>query len=250
MIKFVSGEYVDDLKEICRHANVCACRIMCLYDSWFSCPDMVMFWVQYTDGGMPAAAISKYGADVNVYMTETSDKEELIAFLNMLGAASVTSNERLLDNSERGAVMAYQGSTNSFGAENEREEDIPFLQIYSLLKKCEAEDFAVPSYEDFILDMSHRLRHRTALCSILMDGDRVAACSMTAAMSENTAVIGAVCTDPEYRRMGLGTKCVQSLLAKLGSRNIFIMRAEHKNEVFYQELGFENTGFFYRYLSG
>ena len=117
--------------------------------------------------------------------------------------------------------------------------------VYKLLDKNRSEKFNVPDYEDFILDMSHKIRHNTAICTAIKIGENVVSASITVAQSENTALIGAVVTDIDFRRRGFGALCVNSLIEILGNRKIFIMRDENENEPFYKSLGFENNGRFY-----
>ncbi|MBQ1660046.1 MAG: GNAT family N-acetyltransferase, partial [Clostridia bacterium] len=110
--------------------------------------------------------------------------------------------------------------------------------VYRLLELCRESGFDVPQYEDFILDMSHKLRHGTSKCIAVEYKGEYAACAMTVAQSASSAVIGAVAVKREYRRLGFGSLCVSELCRMLGNREIFIVRLKDRNKEFYEQLGF------------
>ena len=122
-----------------------------------------------------------------------------------------------------------------------------FLKVtgFYLLKSCKSDTFEVPEYEDFILDMSHKIRHDTALCVGVREGEKLVSTAMTVAQSKTCAVIGAVATDGNHRHSGYGSQCVNAICRLLNDRKIFIMRDERENEDFYRSMGFEDKGKFY-----
>lgn len=250
MIKYVDMSHDDDLKSVCRYHNTYSCRIMCLFDSYGLNFDGVQFWVQYNDE-LPVSAISKYNTDITVMLTEKSDIAELSEFLKVVGFSSVLSDKVIFDDQpySTGVVMALsQNTANS--AESEisgdlRMTDHPNLkEVYRLLSDCRDSDFIVPSYEDFMLDTSHKLRHGTAKCTSVFLKEKCIAYAMTVAQSDTCAVIGAVAVQKEYRRRGIGSICAKALCGQLKDREIFIMRDKSRNEEFYRSLGFENIGEF------
>ena len=92
--------------------------------------------------------------------------------------------------------------------------------------------------------MNHRLRHKTSrLVGIEKDGE-LATVVMTVAESERSAVLGAAACAPKFRRQGLGFAAVSMITNELLSegRRVFLHRAEHANELFYQSLGFSECG--------
>ncbi len=239
--------YITDLKKLCGKSSVTACRIMSLYESYGQY-ELAQFWVQYNSNGKAVSAISKYGGDMTVCMTDNTDTDELKRFMAVIGAASVTSEKPISECRESGIVMRLtEREKLKLCSTDIRFDFTPSLpEVYRLLKQCEGDGFAVPEYEDFLLDTSHRLRHETALCCAVVKDNKPLSFAMTAALSSDTAVIGAVCTHPDYRRTGLGAECVSRLIQQLQGREILIMREKNQNEEFYQTLGFENEGKFYQ----
>lgn len=252
MIKYVDEPLINDLKYMCVSPNIYACRIECLFDSYGLNFDNIQFWIQYNNGA-PCSAISKSGADATVLLTEKSDISEIASFLNIIGFGSVLSEKIIFDDIpyNKGITMSLcEIQTNTAPlTENYKIIYYPDLnEVYRILCRCREIGFDVPQYEDFILDVSHRLRHGTAKCAAVSNGEKYISFAMTVAQSESCATIGAVATEKEYRRMGIGSMCVRALCRSLGERKIFIMRDKSKNEKFYGKLGFENTGKFYVHI--
>lgn len=250
MIKYVDMSLADDLKSVCGDNNIYSCRIMCLFNSCGLNFDGIQFWVQYHNE-IPVSAISKYNTDITVMLTDSSDITELAEFLKVIGFDSVLSDRVIFGDKpySTGVIMALAKDTGNF-VENRifddcKVTDNPNLNdVYELLSSCRDDDFSVPTYEDFILDTSHKLRHGTAECSAVFCHNQCISYAMTVAQSDTCAIVGAVATDKKYRRRGIGSLCVRALCKKLQNKEILIMRNKNKNEKFYHSLGFENIGEF------
>ena len=190
---------------------------------------------------MPVTAISKFYGDMTVYATDKTDFDELKEFFMITGFSSVLCEKEIFPDSYSGIVM----EKISENADVKAEVNPNLSEVYRLLESCKSDNFEVPSDKDFILDMSHKIRHETALCVGVREGEKLVATAMTVAQSETCEIIGAVATDKNYRKLGYGKKCVQALCHLLNDRKIFIMRDESENECFYKSMGFENKGKFY-----
>ena len=122
---------------------------------------------------------------------------------------------------------------------------------YSLIVKCADESFVPPSFEDFYVDVNHKLRHGSiSLCAIEEEG-RTVALAMTVAESKSGAVLGAVSCDPDFRRRGYGSAVVKRLTNILTGegKTVFLHRAQNANAAFYTELGFSEVGSWREYYS-
>lgn len=244
MISLVTDGKSMELASLCQAEDVCACRIACLFDSYASYRGIADFWVCCDEDGHPAAAAAKYGSDMTVFINDNSCLEEITGFIKAVGCSSVLSNIPLFDGKEF-VVMRYVPQGYHVSGKDERYiiSFEPYLRnVWQMMKKCRSESFAVPEYEDFLLDASHRLRHGTARCCAVCEKEEIVSFAMTTALSETTAVIGAVCTAPEYRGKGLGSVCMGQLLSQLTDKAVFITREKNRNEHFYHALGFENVG--------
>ena len=240
MIYYIDNTRLADLWKLIYENNIYACKIACLLESYGLKYDFTEFWVQY-ENNEPVTAISKFYGDITVCETEKTDFDELKEFLLITGFSSVISEKEIFSDSYKGIVMEKISENQNITAEINPDLN----EVYRLLQSCKSDTFEVPCYEDFILDMSHKIRHETALCVGVREGEKLIATAVTVAQSEMCAVIGAVATDKNYRHSGYGTKCVNALCNLLNGRKIFIMRDERENEDFYKSMGFENKGKFY-----
>lgn len=245
MIGILDSENKKDFLKLCGSADIFACRISCLYESYSEYEGIVDFWVQYNENGTASSVISKYSSAVTAFCTDGADTGELENFVNAVGFSSFECNLPVLSDRPSGVIMKLD--RNLYSAENIEQVSIntsvpDYKSIYRLLDSCRSESFTVPSYEDFLIEFSHRLRHGTSqFCCIEKDGIPLAF-AMTAAISANTALIGSVCTAKNARCHGFGGACVCRLIEMSGEREIYIIRAENENESFYSNLGFKNAG--------
>ena len=240
MIFYIDSGKIDGLLKLIYAENIYACKIACLLESYGLQYNFAEFWVQY-ENDMPVTAVSKFYGDMTVYTTAQTDFDELKEFLVITGFTSVLCEKEIFPDSYSGIVMEKV----SENLEEKAEVNPNLNEVYRLLESCKSNTFEVPEYEDFILDMSHKIRHETALCVGIREGEKLVATAMTVAQSKACAVIGAVATDTNYRHSGYGSQCVNALCSLLNGRKIFIMRDESENESFYKSMGFENKGKFY-----
>ena len=231
--------------------NIYSCRIECLLRSYGLKYDFCAFHIQTDINGNVTSAAAKYYSDMTVCLTENSDTDELSEFIMFSGFSSLLCSKALPFGvpSESGIIMELKRDVpEKILSEGMKHTFSPDLKaVWELLKSCEDKDFAVPQYEDFLLDMSHKLRHGTAHCAAVCKGEKIVSAAMTVSESESCALIGAVATDKSFRRMGIGSSCVSELCRGLKDKKIFIMRDQNKNESFYSGLGFENKEKYYLY---
>lgn len=113
--------------------------------------------------------------------------------------------------------------------------------VYRLL--CDAfPDGALPPFDAFYVDLSHRLRH--GLCRIAAVEDPPGtplACAMTVAEAPDAVVIGAVATAPQRRRRGYASACIRALLAE-DARPALIAPNDDAAARLYRSLGFSPYG--------
>jgi GNAT superfamily N-acetyltransferase len=139
-------------------------------------------------------------------------------------------------------VMQYVGDANCL--DPIICESLMPREIYPLLSTVFTTD--LPPFEGWYVDVSHRIRH--SLChtaGIKKDGTAIST-AMTVAESENTAIIGAIATDPLYRKQGLATKCIVSLIQELtnthNKNTILICPKNQSAQRLYKKLHFKVCG--------
>lgn len=250
MLRLVTGSEEPELNRLIQVRDPFACRIACLFESYGTGYDFCSFYIQYSDSGKPVSALSVYYSDINVYLTEKSDTGELSDFLTAKGFSSLLCSRPILKNrpSGTGIIMELKHIPSGVNAEGIHiPEPENLTRVWKLLKECEAEDFSVPSYEDYILDMSHKLRHGTALCITAEHNGELIGTASALFLSEYCGLIGAVAVRQDYRRRGVGAGCVSRIIKRLEGRNIYLMRSPDKHKNFYTRLGFDDIQLFYRY---
>ena len=247
MIKLAEENTLPVLHRFLQKNEVYACRVSCLLESFGLRFDFARFYLQLDDSETAVSAIVKYYSDVTVVLTEKSRLSEIEEFIGFLGCAGLFSRPPLCSAEDIGVVMKRRRSLSAektyvscipVGKERTLSFSPPLRDVWCLLDSCREDGLDVPDYEDFLPDMSHKLRHGTALCAGVFSGDQLLACAMTVAQSEECAVIGGVAVRRDSRRQGLGRACIEALCSRLGERNVYIIRQHGRNREFYEALGF------------
>lgn len=87
-------------------------------------------------------------------------------------------------------------------------------EVYPLLREVFGRD-TLPPFEDWYVDVSHRLRHGLCRMAGVYEGEELAAVAMTTAEYHPAALIGGVATRPASRGRGYARRCVMTLAAAL-----------------------------------
>lgn len=217
-------------------------RVLSLLEAYGTGYAFVGFWIQEV-GGETVSAISRSEDKFSLYLTKSSDIDEISAFLSFQGAGAVMfdSSFSLDFDSEKeicGDVLRYMGEEYI----SDTEIYHPDLQsVYSLLKSCESDIFIVPDRLIFLSDVTHR--SNLGKCTVIgtKAGGVLASSVMTVCETETAAIIGAVATHPDHRRKGLSRRLVRTLAANISrqGRAVYVFSASEANTRFYQGSGFE-----------
>lgn len=225
-----------------------ACRIISLYNSYSPELAFVDYWMIADEiSGKCTGAVARNGTNFILFITDDCDLEELSSFMRVAGASSVLCSGRYkLDlfgsKCDTGSIlirnMPFDIIDDSLNIIEPNIKD-----AYDLIVRCENDNFKPPAFEDFYVDINHKLRHNTMRMYGITDADRLVAVAMTVAESENGAVLGAVSCDPEYRKQGYGSSIVKYISNCLIEENkaVFLHRAKNANVSFYNNLGFAET---------
>lgn len=225
--------------------NPFGCRIISLYNTYDYNLPFVDFWVQLNDGKC-TALIARLETAFILQITDYADMDELSAFMRVSGAASIIADGKYLLDCGLDKITGPILQSNAV-MENERLFNIiepTVKEVYSVISKCVSKNFSVPSYESFALDVAHRLSKKTLRIYGIKENEMLLSCIMTLAESGDSAVLGALATDPDHRHSGFGTfliKYINNVLVGEG-KSIFLHRAPDENIEFYNKLGFERFG--------
>ena len=243
-----TNDFITSIQKISK-SDPFACRIISLYNSYS--PDLVFvdYWmIADENSGKCTGAVARSGTNFILFITDDCDLDELSSFMRVAGASSVLCSGRYkLDlfgsKSTTGAILVRNKPFEIIDESlNIIEPDIK--DVYDLIVRCADENFKPPVFEDFYVDVNHKLRHNTMRMYGIKENDTLVAVAMTVAESGNGAVLGAVSCDPEYRKQGYGSNIVKYISNRLINENktVYLPRAKNANVSFYNTLGFKETG--------
>jgi N-acetylglutamate synthase-like GNAT family acetyltransferase len=233
-------QYSDTLAPFSK--TVFGCRIQSAAAAYGVNEPFAQFWTQ--EG---KAALCKLD-DVLILDDNGADFDELKEFIAMTGA-----NRLLCDLSaakKLGLPVAVHGQIMFYRAKQPARPSTVFelnpslREVHALLSLCATDTFLTPEFESFYMDMSHRIRHNTAVAVGVRQSETLVACAICSAHTADSAVISAVAVSPALRHKGFGYTALTALIAQLPQKDIYIFREETENEEFYRAFGFAPCGGF------
>ena len=219
------AEALEPLKILCKDSPF-GCQIISAAEAYGLEQPFAQFW---TDG---YAVYSKLDGVMRICGTIT-DPEEVAAFICAVGAQQIVCDMKTAE--ALGVQAVDHGAILYKDIETEARpfsEEVSIRMVYDVLHICDM----VGDFEPFYLDVSHRVRHKTAFCTALYNRDEMSAASVTV-YGADCALITAVGVRPEYRRLGLGSLLMRKTENCLSGR-VYLLRAENENERFYASLGY------------
>lgn len=204
------------------------------FDKGFSC-----FWLDDRSD-----AVFCLTDDLMLISGTVLDGEETVEFLKAVGPkgifCAVRNAETLsLPVTDSGDVLKKQIEPGEGKGERSVPDpfDVDIREIYELLEKTGM----VEEFEPFYLDLSHKLRHQTALALTEHSGNSLTGCAVVSAISENAAILSALAVLPEYRRQGIGTQLARRVESCFPGKTVYVFREKEKHQEFYRELGYGKT---------
>lgn len=248
MITYANDNYVSLISSISSR-DPFACRIISQYYCYPPSLAFVDYWLISDDKTNEiTGAISRCGTNFILFLTEKTDIGEVSSFMRVAGAAgAICSGMYKLElyggMSVSGVILKkntpYKITDSVVCA------DTPDIKsAYQLLAECADESFTPPAFDDFYVDVNHKLRHKAMRMCAIYDKSKLASVAMTVAESKDAAVLGAVSCHPDYRKRGYGSTVVRYITNQLVNENktVYLHRAKNANVSFYNNLGFEESG--------
>lgn len=238
--------FVNDLSA----SDPFGCRIKSLYTTYSYTLPFVDFWAEIIDEKC-VSLIARLESVFILRLTDDSDIEEISSFLRVSGASSIICDGKyeLNVNLTRSDGPILVRNT-PFDFEEKFDIITPTVKdVYFVIDKCRSDNFSVPSYEDFALDVTHKLNSKAIRMYGISNGIILQACIMTLAESEDCAVLGALATLPNFRTCGYGSYLIKFITNKLISENksVYLHRAKTENIEFYKKSGFDEYGIWAEY---
>jgi len=203
----------------------------------------------FTDGAnKPQGAFTVYGSSISATVKEGANIDELLDFCEMspeikslelpVGAAKAAA-ERFNAKPDLHNIMLYNGKEKP-----ESKLSIDFTpqlwQIYKLLQQVSPKFMRQSGFESWLVDKSHKRRHRIAELALVFDGGQAAATGGIYSKTPQYAVIESVATLPEFRGKGYATEIVCALVNKALKQGCKpVLSCGDGLVPFYQRLGFD-----------
>lgn len=232
-------KYIDILSK----GDPFGCRIKSLYVTYSANLPFVDYWIQIIDNRC-VSLIARLESTFILRLSDYSDLEEISSFLRVAGASSIICNAKyklIVDmNKKTGPILVCN---TLFEYSDEYKVAQPGIrEVHNLICQCESDNFNVPSYENFALDVAHKLKSNTIRLYAVKDENLgIKSCVMTLAESDDCAVLGALATAPDSRNCGLGSFLIKYISNKLLNEGklVFLHRAPTENIEFYNKIGFK-----------
>ena len=245
MLKEANESHRGEMLHFCKGSvpgAYLACRLLCY---GFSYP-FVRFWVGES-GGRLNAVIGSLDGNAVVCTDETADFEELRAFLQMLGFSSVMADAALaqrigLDGFKIKQTYRYAGSAaEALPVQHETN----MKSLYALISEAIPGSFsaAEEAYLSFLSDFTFRRNRSFARLCAAEENETLCACALTAAETDDAAVISGVACRADKRGKGFGKRIVLSLCGELQkeNKNVYVIALNEAAQGFYEAIGFKQT---------
>lgn len=211
-------------------------RILALLDSYGTKYQFATFYRQIIDGKI-TAIFSKLDTDITLAIDDGFDNAELLQFFCITGHSSILCDPdfQLGLKFEEGVIMACSQKHDKNMQGVSIDEYPKLMDLYNFV------DYENQDFKAWYVDISHRVRHKTAKAYTLNVGDNIISSGILSSVYENNAILTAVRTEDDFRCMGYGGYLVHYICNDV-TGTVYIMRDKNSNESFYTNLGFKNIG--------
>ncbi len=200
------------------------------------------------------AVITDFYGNLAVFASEDADREELIEFKHVIKSSGFISNVPI-ESKPCGAVMRLLPGENCIAEPSKYEHSVvssteegrfdrqTFKEYHDLLMK--RNKTAVQSdFNEFYVDVSHRMRHKTAEYVLLQAGDIYVSTAAALVISDKCVFMGAIATREEYTGKGYAKTLIKYICEKYQDKTIYLM-CKYDKVAFYENVGLTKIGEFY-----
>lgn len=220
-------------------------RIKALHNAYCN-TDICSFYID-TDS---SSHMAKIGSVLILDGQIMPDENLLSDFCKMTGIKTILCSGELqfsIGCKSDGYILKYNGTNITFTDKKQKIVLCDNLRDIFPLLKNNMNDFAsVTDFDEYYVDLSHRVRHGCAASSIVYDEENHAvSCAVAPFMCKEGAVISAVCTDEHSRNRGYASCAIYSLIDRIhyfGIENIYLQINDNSLFDFYYPLGFVAAG--------
>jgi len=229
-------EKVENIEAISRFNDICALKIKALYKAYGTAYDFCAFYSQFSFDGEITAIIVKFYSSVTVTVLDNFDFQELKEFIDFISPSQVLCTEKAAQLFCKKYTTIYGMKTEVTGADCDiQATDFPTLQkVHSLFSQGD-EDICIGDFEDWYVDVNHRLRHGAAL---VLFNESSAAILIT---DGKDAILNGICVEKKLRDKGEGLRMMKKVKNISGLENVFALCSQNLLP-FYLKCGFCEVG--------
>ncbi len=225
--------------------NPFSTRVKSLLTAYGQYARLLDFWYQTNESNNTTAYIVRYGGEFIADILPKADVNEIIDFCKMAGGTVLMCKD-IQHSNNKGIVMKLDKLADC-NIELDISDNVDLNDYYQILRQNASKSFPLPDYEDYYVDLNHRLRKNTAVILGIYLNSKLVSCCVSTAVDNNSAVLSGVATLHSYKKQGYGSAVVFAVCKKLicnGKDTIFIQRAVDENYDFYKKIGFKNFSYF------
>lgn len=238
MIEKIENEEQFDQWKI---RDIYSIRILSLLKSYGTKYQFATFYRQIIDDKI-TAIFSKLDNDVTLSIADGFDNAELLQFFCVTGHGTILCDPEFQIGLkyEEGVIMSCSTKHDNTMLNVTIDEYPKLMDLYNFV------DYENQDFKAWYVDISHRVRHKTAKAYTLNVGDEIISSGILSSIYGDYAVLTAVRTEDEFRGMGYGG-CLVNHICNDVVGTVYIMRDKNLNESFYKGLGFKNIGIWRMY---
>ncbi|MBQ7203551.1 MAG: GNAT family N-acetyltransferase [Eubacterium sp.] len=209
-------------------------RILSLLKSYGCKYDFATYYKQVIDGEI-TAVMSKLDGDFTLSINDNADIAELVHFFCVTGFTSILCSDTFTFGAryDEGVIMQCDTKMDYNLGGATLDEYPKLMDLFNFV------DYNSQDFKSWYVDISHRVRHKTAKAYTLCIDDTIIASGILSSIIDGYAILTAVRCEPEFRGMGYGSALVSAICNDVKGR-VYIMRDEGLNEDFYARLGFKD----------
>ena len=139
----------------------CSVKIKSLYRAYGTNYDFCQFYEQ-KENGITTAYIVKFYSSATVFVKQQQNLVELCGFLNTIGVSEITSNIQLELNLKAKKFVQLKLSMNSCENCDLNLNFDDYKLAHNLFSSDKSGNINVGNFDDWYVDLSHRIRHNAA----------------------------------------------------------------------------------------
>lgn len=241
MLTLASSADRDRIAQFCEGSLLgayLACRLQC-YGFHFA---FVKFWCAEANGALTAVIGALDDAAI-LLAEEHADHDELAAFLRMMPFSSLMMSAETAERCgfarySKKEALVFRGGELVGSAQTPTD----MHDVYDLISNEIPGSFSreIAARLSFLSDFMFRKNRGAARAAAVCEGGRLCACALTAAETQNAAVLSGVAADRRVRRQGYGKRVVLFLANELQreGKTVYVIALNEGAAAFYRHIGF------------